>query len=80
MSGRKPKGPERTSVQLPEADPEQYQRFLDAARDLGCDDDEGAFERRFAEVAPARRPGEVAPSQAEAKARAKAPKRPRREP
>lgn len=33
----------------------QYQKFQDAARELGCDEDEGAFEdklRRIAKVKP----------------------------
>jgi hypothetical protein len=62
------------------ADPEQFARFVQAAKDLECDDREEAFEQTFAKVVPARRPGEALPSQAEAKARAKAPKRSRREP
>jgi hypothetical protein len=62
------------------ADPDQFARFVQAAKDLECDDREKVFEETFARVVPARRPGEAAPSQADAKARAKAPKRPRREP
>lgn len=62
------------------ADPEQFARFVQAAKDLECDDREEVFEETFAKVIPARRPGEAPPSQAEAKARAKAPKRPRQEP
>lgn len=61
------------------ADAAQLARFVEAAKDLECDDSEEAFERTFAKVVPARRPGEVPPSQADAKARAKAPKRAKRD-
>jgi hypothetical protein len=61
------------------ADPEQFARFVQAAKDLECDDREEAFEQTFAKVVPARRPGGPPPSQADAKARARAPKRSRRE-
>jgi hypothetical protein len=60
------------------ADPGQFARFVQAAKDLGCDDREEVFEETFTRLVPARRPGDPPPSQAEAKARAKAPKRPRR--
>jgi hypothetical protein len=36
-------------------DPEQYKRFVETARELGCDEDEAAFEeklRRIATVKP----------------------------
>jgi hypothetical protein len=50
-----------------QSDPEQYRRFVEAARELGCDDDE----ERFAEVVRtvARAP---VPSASEIKAGAKA--------
>ena len=44
------------------ADPEQFARFVQAAKDLECDDREEVFEETFAKVAPARSPGEAAPS------------------
>jgi hypothetical protein len=71
---------EQREREAEKADPAQFARFVQAARDLECDDREEVFEEAFAKVAPARRPGEAAPSQAEAKARAKAPKRSRRNP
>jgi hypothetical protein len=46
--------PERTKRLVTEsnkADPEQYQRFLEAARELGCDESEEALERAVRAVA-----------------------------
>lgn len=46
-------------------DPEQYQRFLEAARELGVDETGEAFERALRVVLPPRKPGEPAPPSAE---------------
>jgi len=35
---------------------EQYERFLEIARKLGCDESEEAFERSFKKIVPAKRP------------------------
>ena len=42
----------------PKSKKDQYERFQQAARDLGVDDDESAqkFERAFAKIVPAKRP------------------------
>jgi hypothetical protein len=37
------------------ADPEQYARFVEAARELECDDDPAAFDRMFERVVPPKR-------------------------
>jgi hypothetical protein len=50
-SRRKPRRPSKGS----EADPEQYARFVEAARELECDDDPAAFERMFERVVPPKR-------------------------
>jgi hypothetical protein len=68
---------ERTNPDAPEpADPEQYRRFVEAARELGCDDSEEAFERMFSRIVPPRRAGDPLPQRpVPAKVQAKAPKR-----
>lgn len=48
-----------------EADPEQYERFLEAARGLGCDESGEAFERALDRILPPRKPGEPAPRREE---------------
>jgi hypothetical protein len=35
-------------------DPKQYERFVVAARELGCDESEKAFERAFYKIVPVR--------------------------
>jgi hypothetical protein len=58
------------------ADPEQYRRFVEKARELECDDDEEAFERVFSRMVPPRRPGHPLPQRpVPAKVEAKLPKR-----
>lgn len=58
------------------ADPEQLARFIEAARELGCDDDRVAFEKRFISIVPPHQPGGATAAQArDAKGRARAPKR-----
>jgi hypothetical protein len=44
-------------------DPEQYRRFVEAARELGADGPEagGVFDRALRRVLPAREPGKPAP-------------------
>ena len=39
----------------PETKP-QRQRFIDKARELGCDEDPKAFERTFSKIVPPKRP------------------------
>jgi hypothetical protein len=56
-------------------DPEQSQRFMEAARELGCEETGEAFERALARILPARKPGEPAPKR---EPRAKPPGRRRR--
>ena len=58
------------------ADPGQLARFIEAARELGCNDDEEAFEKRFTSIIPPHQPaGATALRAREAIERAKAPKR-----
>jgi hypothetical protein len=40
---------------------DQSRRFIDAAREAGCDDDPGAFERVFAKIVPPKKAGDKAP-------------------
>jgi hypothetical protein len=40
----------------PKAGTDQYQRFVDTARQLGCDESGEAFERAFGKIAPQKRP------------------------
>jgi hypothetical protein len=57
-------------------DPEQSARFIEAARKLGCDESEEAFERVFDRIVPRRAAGDPLPQHpVPAKVRAKAPKR-----
>jgi hypothetical protein len=37
-------------------DKRQYERFVETARNLGCDESEEAFKREFAKVVPPRLP------------------------
>jgi hypothetical protein len=37
-------------------DKQQYERFVETARKLGCDESEEAFERTFEKIAPPRMP------------------------
>ena len=43
---------------------DQSQRFIEKARELGCDEDPKAFERMFSKIVPPKRP---APSKLEKK-------------
>jgi hypothetical protein len=45
----------RAAEERAKADPQQHQRFLEAARELGCDESEEAFERTVRAVAHSRR-------------------------
>lgn len=45
----------------PEHDPAQYQRFLDTARELGCDESGEAYERALGIILPPHKPGEIVP-------------------
>jgi hypothetical protein len=36
-------------------DKRQYERFVETARMLGCDEDEESFERTFAKIVPPKR-------------------------
>ena len=40
----------------------QSQRFINTAREAGCDDDPKAFERVFAKIVPPKKAGDIAPS------------------
>lgn len=40
---------------------DQSKRFIDAAREAGCDDDTAAFDRAFAKIVPTKKEGDVAP-------------------
>jgi hypothetical protein len=40
----------------PTKDKNQSQRFIDKARELGCDEDPKAFERTFSKVVPPKKP------------------------
>ncbi len=42
-------------------DPEQSQRFIEAARELGLEETGEAFERAVGRILPPRKPGEPAP-------------------
>lgn len=46
-------------------DPEQHRRFVEAARELGCDESEEAFERVFTRIVPPHRPGAALPHKPE---------------
>ena len=46
---------------------EQSSRFVDKARELGCDEDPKAFDRVFARVVPPNRPPEPGPQNKHAK-------------
>ena len=35
-------------------DPEQYKRFVETARELGCDEDEAAFDENLKRIATAK--------------------------
>ena len=48
MEKRKPKTPTPTVAD----DKEQSERFIEAARKLGCDETGVAFEKAFAKIAP----------------------------
>jgi hypothetical protein len=37
------------------ADKRQYERFVETARKLGCDESEDAFDRAFRKIVPAKR-------------------------
>jgi hypothetical protein len=43
------------------ADPEQFQRFIEAARELDADVTEEEAERAFSRIVPPRRPGDPLP-------------------
>lgn len=43
------------------ADPSQRQKFIDKVRELGCDEDEAAFERTLRRIVPKRKEQEKAP-------------------
>ena len=45
---------------------DQSKRFIDAAREAGCDEDRAAFEKVFAKVVPPKQPSMV-PKAAKAK-------------
>lgn len=44
---------------------DQHTRFLEAARELGCDESEEAAERIFTRLVPPRRPGDPLPQKPE---------------
>ena len=54
-----PKGEKRPAAEPgrkgTEADPEQYARFVEKARELGCEDDPAAFDRMFERIVPPKR-------------------------
>jgi hypothetical protein len=41
-------------------DPEQSERFIEAARELGCEETGEAFERAVGRILPPRQPGQAA--------------------
>lgn len=43
----------RPASERPQAGPDQHSRFVELARELGCDDDEAAFEQAVKKVARA---------------------------
>ena len=46
---------------VPMDDPEQSRLFIEAARELGCEEVGEAFERAIGRILPPRKPGEPAP-------------------
>jgi hypothetical protein len=42
-------------------DKRQYERFVETARKLGCDESEEAFERAFGQIVPPKRPNASKP-------------------
>jgi hypothetical protein len=69
MSGRKPEERRQASVERSRPlglepamdDPEQSKRFMEAARDLGCEETGEAYDRALERILPPRKPGEPAP-------------------
>jgi hypothetical protein len=58
----KRKAPESDpEAQVPMDDPEQSRRFIEAARELGCEEVGEAFERAIGRILPPRKPGAPAP-------------------
>jgi hypothetical protein len=53
---------------MPSKPKSQHQRFIETARELGCDEDPKAFERTFSKVVPPKKPTEK-PTEAKAKKR-----------
>lgn len=49
MPTRKPRISDKPTIVVPD-DPAEYQRFLDIAREVGADEDEGALDRAFDKV------------------------------
>lgn len=50
MKAKRPKQPDPTARKRKPADREQYERFRQAARELGTDESEEAFERAFRKI------------------------------
>jgi hypothetical protein len=48
----------RNPYPRPQAVSEQSRRFVETARELGCDEDPEAFERMFARIVPPKRPSD----------------------
>lgn len=51
----------RPSPPIPMDDPEQSARFVEAARELGCEESGAAFGRALDRILPPRKPGEPVP-------------------
>ena len=56
MKATVPKKPTSTMRKRKPSDKEQYERFRQAARELGTDESEEAFERAFRKVVPVKKP------------------------
>jgi hypothetical protein len=46
---------EKPKAQLKKSKKAQYERFVETARELGCDENEEAFERAFEKIVPPKR-------------------------
>jgi hypothetical protein len=54
MRTKAPKKPAPTTHKRKASDKEQYERFRQAARELGTDESEEAFERAFRKIVPSK--------------------------
>ena len=56
-----PHPPKPKQPKTAEGDPDQYQRFVEMARELGCDESGEAYRRALRVILPPRQPGQPVP-------------------